>query len=687
MATRNIRSWSKGLILVAAAMLAAGLVFGGCGDSTTGNNQTPGDPTQDEGGTTPVEDVGEPDEDTTQPDPKDTKQPEPDVAEGEADLDFVMAMGDDKNKCKGTDRCAITLSFNGDRDLEVVATKGGKGLNEEEIAWKLTKNPGNGLKLTANSLYSGEDGKATNKVTDQGNTVEQYELEVTLPGYPNVAPIYFDIAVLPKEQYPLVVQYQYMGKRNFQGVKTFLFKHVGEAAFPCTEMDPNNLPTADVSSPMKSLEQSTTFTKLSGLEEEGTQTYTVVGIGADKNGPPLVWGCDDQKAVVTWVGGQTVLVQLGDLPPSWKGDYAVTTKFDLVSALPDNIEKIVNTVLGFFMDPSGQLLVLICDYGGSVGVIEDLCGFVFNEDYPDAPCLTPEAQCFTTIGLTIKNLLTNLLNSLLEDTVAGDIFAVGADVSSILKKLELSATFTFKNEPAADGTFTTEDTHEDWHSITYKWTLGTNCPLDDESCGKHKFNMSAFQDSAVEGEFSGHVEYVDDKNLLHIDPHGLNINYGKLISYILQKQILPLIAGDGSDGYPKIDSFEEYIKMLLGGKECLLWEIDPEVPDTCCTEFAKNITNSVTQDGFSYDLVKIACEAGLPLAVDQLTNLLEGLTLESESNFTIGTAEACQCFDHDANMTIDAWGESKTPCKWDTVIKFGDTEVKIDNDFWAIEKQ
>ena len=607
---------------------------------------------------------------------------------GTEKLEFKQAQGDDGNPCKGTDRCAVSMSFNSSRTLEVVASKDGKPVENLEISWQITKNPNDSLKLAANTSFTGGDGGTSNEASQVSQQVAQYEVKAWI-GNSEATPLYFDVAVTPKGQFPLVVQYKYLGKRNFQAVTTFLFKHVGQKQFKCTDMDPGNLPTADLSSPPKSLTQSTAFTKLPGLEEEGEQVYTVIGIGKDKNGPALVWGCDDTSAEVSIITSTTVLVELHDLPPLWKGKYEVTTKFDLVSALPDNVEGIVNTVLGFFTDPAGQLLVLVCDLGSDVGVIGELCGFVFQD--PKNPCLTPESTCFKSIGLTIKKLVTNLLEDLVKDNIAGDILFTGADIAKILKELELEATLEFKNEPKADGTFTTEDTAEEWHSVVYRWTLGTDCAPDDLECGKHKFNIQAFQDESIVSSFSGHVAYDDAKNMLHIDAHGLKLNYGKLLLYVIEKQLLPLIAGDGSDGNPKIDSFEEYLKILLGGKECLKWEIDPDVDKTCCQAFAENLTNSSTGSGLAYDVAKLACDAGLPLASDQLKSLLLGLVADSGDAFTIGTvASGCECYDHDANMTIDAWGSLDTPCKWNTTISFGDTpedKVKIDNDFWAVEKQ
>ena len=665
-----MQCFSRLSLLVGALML----IGSGCGDSSTGGGG--GTPTVPDGSdgvsfsdTKPADDTPQVAEDAPLPPP------------GGEKLDFGLQQGDDGKPCSGTNRCAIFMSFNSQRNLDVVATRNGAPAGELQIVWKITKNKNNSLQLGSKTTYTAQDGKSTNTVKQVAQQEAQYEVEVTIHGS-EAPPLYFDVVVTPKGQVPLIVSYTYKGTRNFQAITTYLFKHESpQTALKCDGLDPAKLPTADLSSPPKGLTQSAAFPSLPDLDKDGTQTYTIVGIGADQNGPPLVFGCDDTKGVVTYVGSTNVVIDLVDLPPLWKGSYDVTTKFDLVSALPDNVESVVNTILGFFTDPSGQLLVLVCQFGGDVGVIGDLCGFIFND--PANPCL--EDNCFDSIGLAAKNLIDNLLVSLLEDNIGGDILFTGADIAKILKELELTATFEFKNEPKEDGTYTTADTFEEWHSVTYRWTLGTNCPPADKNCGKHTFSVNAFQGNTIVGEFAGHVEYPEGANHLHIDTHPLDINYGALLLYIIEKEILPRIAGDGSDGV-KIDTIGKFVKSLMGGSECLKWEIDPSIDQTCCGQFAESISGSST-GGLTSDIAKAACVAGVPLLEGALKDLLLDLDVGTGDSFTLATKAACSCFDHDANMSIDAWGSLDKPCIWDTTIKFGDTEVKVDNTFQGIEQQ
>lgn len=670
----------KRLDVCLVATVFAALVFQGCGDDgdSSGVPIAGGDVEESDGIILPGADVRDTPDDG--PPPADTV-----VITDPLRLEFVAEKGDDGVTCKGNNRCSVSMSFNTTRDLEVKVLRGTELVGEVGVRWTITKNPNNSLKLNTNTSYTlpeGVDkGVASATVSQTAQQVQQYEVKVESLDDVTIPPLFFDVAVTPKGQIPLTVTYKYGGTRSFQGVTTYLFKQTEAKPWLCTDIDPKSLPTADLSSPPKGLTQSTAFTSLPGLEQEGTQAYTVVGIGKDLSGPAMVFGCDDTKADVSWVGSKTVQVQLTDLPPLWKKQYEVTTSFDLVSALPDNVEKWVNVVLGLFSDPAAQLLVLVCDIGKNTSVISDLCGYAFKD--PANPCIAD--TCFDTVGLAIKQLMGELLVDLIQQNdTASDIFFTGQDLAKILKELELVATYEINEEPNFDGSIVEATTAAEWHTVNYRWTLGTTCDPTDKNCGKRSFSVQAFQGGTITGVWSGKVEYPDNKFMLNINEHSLNIKYGALLLYIVEKEVLPLLAGVSPDS-PKVDSIEEYLKVLVGGKECLKLEFDPSANTTCCDLFAENITNGGT--GFTSDIAKAACDVAIPLAEQELTKFFTDLDLDTGNGFRLATQAACQCYDLDANLTIDAWGKSELPCVWDTTIQIGSSDIDVTNEFTAIEPE
>jgi len=278
--------------------------------------------------------------------------------------------------------------------------------------------------------------------------------------------------------------------------------------------------------------------------------------------------------------------------------------------------------------------------------------------------------------------MNNLLFNLIEDNVGADILFTGQDVADILTGLELTATYDIPEEPKADGLIT-KGTSE-WHSVTYRWTLGSDCdPLDDNQC-KQTINVQAFQGGTITSDWTGSVSYsATDENLLTIDPHGLDIKYGALLNYLIKNELLPRIAGDGSDGLPKVDTYEELLKSLLAGKQCLVDEADPTKDLTCCIAFADSISGSTT--GVTNEVTKAACEVAVPLVAQELENLLLGLDAETGEAFTLSTKTPCSCFDIDDNMTIDNWGKKDAPCQWKTELTISGSQLTVDNAFLAVE--
>ena len=321
------------------------------------------------GGTTPANDLGLSINDTgVNIDAPDVGTPG-DVSTAGVKIDFVKEKGHDDKACKGVGHCAFTLTYNAQLDLEVIATRDGKPVEGATIIWTVVAKDATNIKLGSLTSFTGANGMVSVKVQQNTPKTEEFSVTAKLDGSTDPA-LSFDISVIAKGQVPLSVSYTYKGKRSFQGVLTSLFKQDAKGEPVCDKLaDPTNLPTATLQAGPKGITQSTQVLTLPGLEADKQQRYTVVGLGQTDKGQTVVLGCNDDDATVTVQGGAKVIVELKDLPPRWKGKYDVTTQFDLVSALPDNVEPIVNTVLGLFTDPAGQLMVLACQYGGTVSVL------------------------------------------------------------------------------------------------------------------------------------------------------------------------------------------------------------------------------------------------------------------------------------------------------------------------------
>lgn len=590
-------------------------------------------------------------------------------------LSFSLAVGDDGIACGSEgDHCSLLLSTNSQRSLEVRYSVAGAPMPSAVVYYEITEDPMGLGSLTALSAYTDDQGVSSIDVKSvkpsQGEfVVKAFVLDET------IAPLYFDIVVSTKSQVPLTISTTYAGESSLSSWIVRLYAQDGSGEPSCAapmDLYDATVP-ATIQSPPKQLSQTAKFLEFPGLPEGGQQRYTVLAFSENLEGTLLAWGCDDLAAVVSTSTSTTVTVPLVDRPPSFSGTYNVTTYLDLTTGVPEPYKSTVDIVLGLFESPAGQLLSLACSIATTDSTLEDLCGFVYAD--PEAPSL----DALTATGAVVVDLINGAISDLTADSAWGAALTVGKDVADMLTGLRLHATLTFSTEPGPDRAWTVDETAESWDGVTLKWGLDANCdPETDESCGEKSLFLSAIQPEAVAASF---VASLDDDLRLSIAEHNLNLYYGALLDAVLQKLVLPLAAGDGSDGQPAIDSYEDLILMLVGGgKECL----DPTSESTCCEQLVESIQGQIVLPGQSTaQVIESACDQLVDAGADWLSDSLNGL--DSPDGLLIGTASPCPSYDVDADLTIDAFGskESDEMCQWSLTVG-GDAPVSFDASFFAV---
>ena len=611
-------------------------------------------------------------------------------------LEYFEKFGDDNQQCQGffdppantakVDQCNFEMSYNQERSFKVYYFEEGEPIPSQEVQWELINaedENGNPI-ATIDAKSSGTNGQglASVKVTTT-DIMGQFALKATAVHYKfKIAPLYFNVAINPKSVAPLTVKFQQQGAASFDVVKAYLFKQDVHDVPGCPDLDPTgSLPVADKASAEMNdwLTQSAKFMGFADLTPENPLMFTVVATGYKINGPVLAFGCDDVEALVEFGKSKVVTIVLKDIPPSYKGKYAVINHFDMISALPDDVEDVVNVVIDFFNNPTAGLMEITCLLKDQASTLEDLCENFFSDPND------PDINNMTYLGTIVSKVLNAILYSLLEDNIGKDILFTGKDVGNILKDLEIHSTITLKDEPDATGYFSEAITEEEWHSVSIQWTLGEDCNPQDPDCGLKNFSFNAIGQDVVLANFEAHLEgfQLGTFDKLVISPHSLNFKYGAFLNFIIQKLVLPMLAGDGSDGLPVVDSFEKFFGSLMGGKECLQL-------NNCCTIFADNIVGEDASLSWAKTLVKTGCELLIPAAADYLEDWLVGLDADTGDAFTLGTLEPCTLYDSTSNQVIDTWGKQEPAemrCKWDVLLKLGSTDVNFAADFWGIRQQ
>jgi len=574
------------------------------------------------------------------------------------------------------------LVFNGARDIRVKVTACDAAVKGEWITFEEVEDAQDLCVLDVSGASTGDDGIAAVEVRSPQDT-KQGDCKVKACLGDDC--LMFNILVAGKEIVPLVVGFaQYRGQYpQVNSGTVYIYKNQANGKPNCADIpvDDQSVTATDKKGPV-SLLTTVQFPKLPGLAEgqETSQTYTVRCFASEGGtGVSRAYGCVDDVRVE--LGARTfVECPLDDIPPKLVGSYDIDSTFDMVSGLPPNVATVVNHIIGFFSSPTGEVLLLMCDpnlwTGGSA--LQDLCNWVFQDPaHPDPTKLTSTGEIIRQIA---DALLVGLLvsNCPYPDNpqLCEQIYFTGKDIGDILKKFRLQSTMTCSKEPDANGLVAFGGCREVWHTVVLRWTLGKDCPPTDDQCGAISLSLSSIP--GVENTITAdlEVQLVNKGTGLHIAKHKVNLKYGALVDFALEKILLPQIFGDGSDGLPAVDSFEAMIGALLAGKACLrAW--------TCCEEFATNVVGQ-TGGVLAQNLVEGACDALITTGAQYVRGFLTGLDATPD-NFNIGTPadKPCAIFDTNKDMRYDALGKKSAPCEWDATLTLGTYDYQPDGTFYG----
>lgn len=603
-------------------------------------------------------------------------------------LAFQLETGDDGEPCGGEPTCSVEVTFLSDRDLTVGYSVDGEPTQSALLSfdWVEEEAP-NFLELDKNKVYTDLEGWATVQATVLQNQPGVFHLQVSLEDDPSVIPITYEVVVSSKLGAPLIITFveNYDAvTTQFSSIETTLFRQTEEDPFLCDQFDlTEKIPAGGIGlPPVDEVTDTIEVPTLPGLDADGEQDYTAVAIGTTLQGALVVVGCNDTDGHVVVGTSAVVPITLSPVPPDYTGVYEITTSLDLLSFLPDEVEQILDSIFALFESPTGGIAMLACTLGGGTSALNDFCSFIFAD--PQNPQIGEWGAVYADLIIQVVDAI--VIGLISGNELASDIFYTGKDLTDLLTNLELHSEIELRPVPDSGktkampdemGYFTEEQASQIWTEIAFKWTLNAGCDPMDDTCGAYVFNFAQFSSQEVAiSSFEAQVSpgFYD----MNIFPHSVNFKYGALLNAILKTFLLPAVFGDGTDGYPKIDEYDEVIKSFMCGKEGLLPQND------CCEIFAANISNN--GGAIISNTLEAACDSLVPLGAAYLEALLVDLDTDVE-NLTLETLEPCTLIDVDEDGVIDNWGSATEPCYWNLELSLFGANAIFDASFYGVRKE
>ena len=617
------------MALVVASLLALAALATGCGDDSTG---------------TPTGSVAETSNGTTAPDTtaSNTTASNTTTSNTTVATATLERLGDQTQNMNANSAIALQVRY--------TAADGTLGANEA-IDWKIVGEP-NGTQLDARQDTTDNDG--ISEMTVRSAVMEAtFEVEATVASDPDVPAVRFTISVQSKEfaSYRVVVNYD--GVRNYanNNIKVTLFDDV-ESCDDIMRLRPPTAFRADQRRPDANWPPMTFL--FDNLRNE-TRYVVVAAAYADGNDQVIgSWGCNDDRPEI--VDGQTppdIIVEMTDTTPIVTGTWQIESQFNLTEALPGSVLTYLNPILDFFNDPAGTLTSLLFDFladqfGLDAGGVQDL----------------------------VENIASELVEQLLEsnETVA-DVLNAGGDISEILRNFRLRGEIVITPEmvgEAQGGVLPLDGVTLTYTQFGYRWQLLCEDGEFEEnpSCGDAVVDFGNVGLTPAAGIFDAAIIPNDDFNIaegriwfhqLAVQAYTLDLNYGQIVLYLIEKLALPTLLGD-----PSIDSLSALLRSFID----------------CADLFG--------EDSFFEPI----CEASIDEVSNLATDFLSDQTLEYD-RFTIQTpdAEPCALIEqddadygapamgntaHDPRFKFMGFDEPNHPdygdrrCKWGARLQFSD---------------
>ncbi len=354
---------------------------------------------------------------------------------------------------------------------------------------------------------------------------------------------------------------------------------------------------------VSSTQSTPTFEEMSLLP-----TYQVFATALGPTGHLTAAGCIDAVHLVPDEAGNTeVTLNLYLLTLNPAGTFDTINKFDFTDAIPEGqVGDIINMIIDIFYDPGSIIIdmikTLISQYIGSW--VTDIVFGLFED--------------------ALGNLVTDWLLNNSPDFIQ-DFFVIGQDLVQIVTNLEVLS----KLKISKLGSDYSVAGQQSWIGITLYWKLGCDKDAPDyDTCGGHPFSLedlgnTDFPMDLIAGQYTALIANYDR---MVIDTHKIEVNYGKLILFVINKLLLPAISN--------FDSLTDLLYSLID-----------------CAAIANGFVGSLLNDlGIDSSIIENTCNSVESFLLGPIEGLIGSLALDSR----LRVHGKCRLVDEDDDLIVDS---------------------------------
>ncbi len=378
------------------------------------------------------------------------------------------------------------------------------------------ENPGD-ARLSVQEATTDADGRADLDLS-LGSSAGELTLRVTVPASD---PIDVPVRVLPRPTGQLEVSFEGVGPARIGPIDVFVMPGTNRCPYNPTVIPFGELAKARVSG----VDETTNFERQTFTAGEPVTLWARGMCGNASMRTMAAAACQD-GVLIPEDGTARLTLTMVVKPLNTVGTFDVIGTYDFTDAIPGTagevirrIDTLFNNTARFLIDGIQDLLEYFLG-----GIIAEVINWVIDQVQP-----------------MVEDFINQWILDMAPDWLL-DFFTIGRDLLQIVNNLEMLSVIRF-DKTGSD--FTVGGT-EEWIGIALYWRL--NCgPDDPPDCGRNEFNMEELlrAERPLEAVFATFNARLNNFNELRMDPHDINLQYGRLILFVLNELILPAVA-DGA---------------------------------------------------------------------------------------------------------------------------------------------